>query len=85
VASRDSFHASTEDYFFPCEMNGVGGVWAGDSARPGITERKILSGPGSDPLRVDPRETRPIPPGMGITERALRHFGFLRYRVGLFP
>jgi hypothetical protein len=73
LASRDSFHGPTHDYFFPCQMNGFGGGWAGNSAWPGITEREILVGLGFDPRRVDPRETRSIPPWMGITERGLRH------------
>jgi hypothetical protein len=59
------------DFFLPCGMAGFGGVWAGDSARPGITEQKNMVGPGFCPRRGDPHETRPIPPGTGITERGL--------------
>jgi hypothetical protein len=71
LASRDIFHGLDHDFFLPCGMAGFGGVWAGDSARPGITEQKNMVGPGFCPRRGDPHETRPIPPGTGITERGL--------------
>jgi hypothetical protein len=69
--SRDCFHEWRLDCFFPHGIDGVGGVWAGDSARPGVTERKYSTGLSFFPCRVDPGETRPIHPGVGVTEQGL--------------
>jgi hypothetical protein len=72
------------DCLFPRVLDGVGGVWAGYSARPGLTEQKKAGGSGIFPRGGDPPETRPFPAGKGITERGLRldklHPTFSGYR-----
>jgi hypothetical protein len=60
-------------------MAGFGGVWAGNSAQPGITEQENMVGPGFSPRVGDPRETHPIYPGTGITERGLK--GITTYKT----
>jgi hypothetical protein len=59
-------------FFFPPGMAGFGRVWARDSAQPDITERENMVGPRFCSRQGDPRETRPFPPGTGITERGLK-------------
>jgi hypothetical protein len=66
------------------KIHGIGRVWDGDSPRSGFTEHAKISWRGNNTRGVNPRGSRPIPVGKGITERGLTDWSSFQ-REGICP